>query len=264
MVPLSRLLRRAVASATPLTAEAYAAEERIAVERGVDCDVCGGARFVGGRITGRRGRMKLDGGMPPAFREILPCPACAAPEPSELVDRAQLPPAYRGLELDSFELRPGKAPARDAVVRWCQRVIADEPASLLLAGEYGRGKTHLAAVAVHILAQRGVASRFAFVADLLQEIRSSFGEEHAPDLLDRFARWPVLVLDDLARVQVTPWVEETVTTLVDRRQRSELPTLLTLDVDQRQIAEQFGGALASRLRMYEAVVVGGEDMRGVT
>ncbi len=251
------------AEPTPELAEQLEAEDRRDAAERPACEYCDGAGYVRGEFTGQRGSTSLER-QPPPIREVLRCPVCSAPDAATRLERAGLPPASRAQTLDSFELRDGKEAARDAVSDWCQRLSGGEPCSLLLAGENGRGKTHLAAAAVNALVGRGQAVRFVVAADLLQELRAAIGSDDSTveQLLARFASVPVLVLDDLARVQVTPWVEETIATLIDRRQRAQLPTLITLDVSHAQIADLFGPAVASRLRMFEAVVVGGQDMRG--
>lgn len=235
-----------MASATPELAEQLEAEDRRDAAARPACEYCDGAGYVRGEFTGQRGSTSLER-QPPPIREVLRCPVCSAPDAATRLERAGLPPASRAQTLDSFELRDGKEAARDAVSDWCQRLSGGEPCSLLLAGENGRGKTHLAAAAVNALVGRGQAVRFVVAADLLQELRAAIGSDDSTveQLLARFASVPVLVLDDLARVQVTPWVEETIATLIDRRQRAQLPTLITLDVSHAQIADLFGSRLSA-------------------
>ena len=91
---------------------------------------------------------------------------------------------------------------------------ADRRPGLLLIGEPGTGKTHLAVAALRILISRGFEGLFFDYQNLLDKIRSGF--DAASGSSDKEAYHTaldseVLLLDDLGAHRVTDWVLDTVT-----------------------------------------------------
>lgn len=227
------------------------------------CSTCDGARFVRGTVLHIAGRgVVLADGLPALVREIEPCPDCGETA-TERLARSGLPERMRGWSFDTF---PGPAEARDAVRAW-----AEEPrGGVLVHGLNGRGKTGLAAAAVVLMAERGTSARWWRLSDLQSAMRARFGEEGgaADAVLEAATAAPVLVIDDVGAVQVTaegratPWGEETVFRLLDGR--IGWPTLVTVDVGHGALVHLYGPRVGSRLREYESIEVGGEDLRGRT
>ncbi len=101
---------------------------------------------------------------------------------------------------------------------------------LVFMGDYGCGKTHLAAAIANHRAGMGLPPLFIMVPDLFDHLRATF----APDSLTRYDRRfeeiraaPLLVLDDLGTQAMTPWVREKLYQLFNHRYNAELPTVIT-------------------------------------
>lgn len=123
---------------------------------------------------------------------------------------------------------------------------------LVLAGDVGTGKTHLA---IGILRARAEANppefgHFLPVAELLSWVRQGIGVppgslEPDTDLRVQMAsEWPFLALDDMGAHYDTPWAEARLQEILDARYRYERETIVTLNVGM----EQFPDRLSSRLR----------------
>lgn len=262
-------MRNPMASISP---EAIARKrERLAAHRAQDvppeptdddCDHCGGARFV--RSTARLGE--------PLFGQAVPCPECAKRlSPEERWARAQVPEQYQRMTFETFASRFNPQAARP-VWEW------DGQRNLVLSGDTGRGKTHLAIAALRREVQeRGRLGRWLYVPQLLTEIKRRYGSEEralgsAEAYIDRLVAWPLLVLDDLGAERATGWVAEQLTALFDRRLQVGGVTLVTTNLaDAAAIAAQYapeedrmaGSRLASRIgpRDYLWVRAAGRDMR---
>jgi DNA replication protein DnaC len=112
---------------------------------------------------------------------------------------------------------------------------------LLLMGEYGTGKTHLAAAIANYQSGLGNPPLFVMVPDFLDHLRAAFNP-NSPTSYDRrfeeIRTAPLLVLDDLGTQSMTAWVREKLYQLFNYRYNAELPTVITTadaleDIDPR-------------------------------
>ena len=150
---------------------------------------------------------------------------------------------------DSFDA--SVAGAREAFE--VSRAYADDPYQwLILIGDYGCGKTHLAAaIANHALAQLNMRPVFAVVPDLLDYLRSTFSpaDPQATTAVRYETRFDtirgadLLVLDDLGTENTTPWAKEKLFQIINHRYMERLPTVVTTNVDPDRI----DGRIRSRL-----------------
>lgn len=122
------------------------------------------------------------------------------------------------------------------------RRYAENPQGwLVLLGDYGTGKTHLAAAIGNLRAMRGYPPLLVSVPDLLDHLRSSFHPDSRESYDRRFEEIrtaPLLILDDLGVQSSTPWAKEKLYQLFNYRYNAELPTVITTsqkleEIDQR-------------------------------
>ena len=122
---------------------------------------------------------------------------------------------------------------------------------LLLMGDYGCGKTHLAVAIAHFVVSIGVPTLFLTVPDLLDWLRATFDSVNASyeDRLSEIRDVKFLVLDDLGTQNATPWAREKLYQIINHRYTLHLPTVITTNQDLNEIDER----IASRLQDRELV-----------
>lgn len=101
---------------------------------------------------------------------------------------------------------------------------------LVLFGNYGCGKTHLAAAIANQILQRDGNVIFTVVPDLLDHLRSTFGPHSEVAYDERFEtirEIPLLVLDDLGTENTTPWAREKLYQIINHRYNYRLATVIT-------------------------------------
>jgi DNA replication protein DnaC len=118
---------------------------------------------------------------------------------------------------------------------------------LVLAGNHGTGKTHLAvAIANHRL-DRGSPAIFIVVPDLLDRLRATFGPSSDvtyDELFESAREVELLVLDDLGAQSSTPWAQEKLYQIINERYNRRLPTVITsnlrLDDTEMRLRSRIG------------------------
>ncbi len=171
---------------------------------------------------------------------------------------------------DLNALGPGsgaEAQARyHAALEAARRFVDDQAGVLLLVGGNGVGKTHLAAAAANRLMEKGRPVFFAFVPDLLDQLRGSYSPDSElsyEEMFDQVKNVPVLVLDDLGAHSGAPWAEEKLFQIVNHRYVTGLPTIVTSSVQ----IDRLDGRLQSRLtdpRSSRVIDLGGSSKAGAT
>lgn len=136
---------------------------------------------------------------------------------------------------DSFELREDELAGDERanlkrVLELCQAYATAPEGWLILTGEYGCGKTHLAAAIANKYVESGQPGLFVIVPDLLDHLRATFSPNSPVRFDKRFEEvrtTPLLVLDDLGTESASPWAQEKLYQLLNHRYNARLPTVVT-------------------------------------
>ena len=164
-----------------------------------------------------------------------------------LEERAGIPPLYRQASLDNFRL-PADNPTANrglagvllTVKSFVREYPTEKRSGLLLIGEPGTGKTHLAVAALRELISRGFEGVFFDYQNLLDKIRS--GYDHTSGASDRTTYRAaldaeILLLDDLGAHRVTEWVEDTVTAIITDRCNNRKPLIATTNLPDPEVGD---------------------------
>lgn len=144
---------------------------------------------------------------------------------------------------ESFLDRNGSETAYKVAVKYVKTFKEWNGESLMLWGEPGNGKTHLAAAIVNELSKKGYIVVFQSVPELLQRIRSTFNSENKENetqIMRALLECDLLILDDIGAEKTTEWVEEKLFNIIDGRYRKELPTLYTSNLEPKELRNQVG------------------------
>ncbi len=127
---------------------------------------------------------------------------------------------------------------------------------LLLIGDPGTGKTHLAVAALRALLAKGHEGVFSDYQNLLDRIRASYDQSSGASDREAYRsalETEVLLLDDLGAHRVTEWVEDIVTSIVTYRCNHRKALIVTTNLPDAE-----SGA---RLMDHAAQVPGRVDYR---
>ncbi|MBZ5616092.1 MAG: ATP-binding protein [Acidobacteriia bacterium] len=150
-----------------------------------------------------------------------------------LIAAARIPKRYEHCELSNFDFEGPLSHlehARMAAYRFVEEYPVDKT-GLLLIGNAGSGKTHLAVgIAKALIQEKGIECVFYDYADLLKQIQDSYNpsvQTTELGLLRPVFEAEVLVLDDLGSVRPTDWRWDTVRLILNTRYNDGRTTIIT-------------------------------------
>lgn len=185
-----------------------------------------------------------------ADRRVTRCDCWLKARSERLLAAARIPKRYEHCELSNFDFEGAQlslAPARMAACRFVEEYPLDT-SGLLLVGDIGRGKTHLAVgIAKALIREKGVPSVFYDYRELLKEIQNSYNasvQTTELELLRPVFDTDVLVLDELGAVKPTEWVWDTVSLLINSRYNDNRTTIITTNFDDEPAAGAIGRSMS--------------------
>jgi DNA replication protein DnaC len=174
---------------------------------------------------------------------------CAREGRSERIEEsAGIPPLYRNASFDSFQTpKDNDLAARDlgaicqTVLNYAHEFPTGARPGLLLIGDPGSGKTHLAVAALRRIIAKGFQGVFFDYQNLLDRIRSGFDPNSGTS--DREAYRvaldaEVLLLDDLGAHRVLPWIEDVVTAVITHRCNNRLALIATTNLPDTEAGDR--------------------------
>jgi DNA replication protein DnaC len=203
------------------------------------CPICKGAGFVHPRLPSGK----------PDYSRTVPC-SCTQPE-RDKKSRSRLQ-RYSGLELellkkmtfDSFDWKRVNLPPeqRENLKKAYDTALefAKSPQGwLVLQGDTGCGKTHLAAAIANYRLKEGRPVKFEVVPDFLDHLRFTFSPESTityDQLFEEVKNAPLLILDDFGEQSTSPWAEEKLYQVINYRYNARLATVITTRLTTDEMA----------------------------
>jgi DNA replication protein DnaC len=166
---------------------------------------------------------------------------------------ANLFPKYTEADLDDVEYVREHAPDclhaySDVAVQL--RSLAKYPATLILRGQNGPGKTHLASALVNHFCDEGLSAFYCRAIDFFTQVKSTFGApgKTMDDLERRFRTYKLLVIDEIEIRSDSAWENNLLRSLIDARYASNVATVIITNKSEDEINAYFSPAIRDRIR----------------
>lgn len=136
-----------------------------------------------------------------------------------------------------------------------------KPESLILSGNSGNGKTHIAIGIYKKLAELGKTIHFIPAVEMFYYIRESV-KENIDSKIDFYTSFDYLIIDDLGAGKITDWVKEIFYLIIDRLYRYMKNVIITTNMNADEMSKSFDYRIVSRmLEMGMVIKFGSNDYR---
>jgi len=149
--------------------------------------------------------------------------------------------------------------------------------SLFLTGSVGTGKTHLAVALMMEWGKKFIVQDDSLIpygkkpyplflssSEFFLQLKDTFGDSKVSeqDIIQQYDRSPLLVIDDIGSEKISDWSRQMFYVLIDRRYRNQKQTIITSNLNLKQISELIDDRISSRIvGMGKVVELVGEDYR---
>lgn len=174
-----------------------------------------------------------------------------------LLGRAAIPPRFAGVTFDSYAVREANTrQAHNLAV--CRSYAESFPEhrnaghGLVLRGNKGTGKTHLAAAIAHaVIHDHGMSAVYTLATRMFRRLKETFNSraESEGDVLRAYASPDLLILDEIGMGYCSPTELGFLFEVVNERYEHQLPTILITNIsDPVELETWVGERTMDRLR----------------
>jgi DNA replication protein DnaC len=188
-------------------------------------------------------------------RRVTRCDCQLRARGQALLAAARIPKRYEHCELASYTTDfPGANRslgfAHLSASKFAEEYDPRDGTGLLIIGQIGTGKTHLAVgIVKELILNKGIPFLFYDYRELLKEIQNSYNatvQTTELDVLRPVFETDVLVLDELGAVKPTEWVWDTVSLILNTRYNDNRTTIITTNFEDQPAAGANGSVSAAR------------------
>jgi len=245
MEPIEDAIKR-ITEATSMTKKTDTSPKQTSNTGKEVCPICGGIGYV------RRDRPIDD----PEFGtlEVCECQLAKKRQASEarLFQISNLN-AYENMIFDTFDMhgldgRKQTNTTLEVAFNTAQNYSHKLNGWLLIMGDFGCGKTHLAAAIANEVVAHNIETLFLTVPDLLDWLRFTYSSKETTyeERFEEIRNIRFLVLDDLGTQNATPWAREKLFQIINFRYIHQLPTVITTNLEMTQIEDRISSRLQDR------------------
>ena len=145
-------------------------------------------------------------------------------------------------KFDNFSSNTSNKKVLDNLKNYSEKLVNGiEKKGLVLVGNNGVGKTHLACSIANKLIENGTPVIYGTLINLLAELRNSYDIDNnisEMEIIKLYENVNLLIIDDLGKEKPSEWGLEKLFTIVNSRYENNLPVIITTNYNQSSLVER--------------------------
>lgn len=145
-------------------------------------------------------------------------------------------------KFDNFEPNNSNRKVFNNLKNYSEKLVNGiEKKGLILVGNNGGGKTHLACSIANKLIENGISVIYGTLINLLAELRNSYDTDNnisEMEIIKLYENVDLLIIDDLGKEKPSEWGLEKLFTIINSRYENNLPVIITTNYNQNSLVER--------------------------
>lgn len=142
-------------------------------------------------------------------------------------------------KFDNFSSNTSNKKVLDNLKNYSEKLVSGiERKGLILVGNNGVGKTHLACSIANKLIENGTPVIYGTLINLLAELRNSYDTDNnisEMEIIKLYETVDLLIIDDLGKEKPSEWGLEKLFTIINSRYENNLPVIITTNYNQNSL-----------------------------
>lgn len=142
-------------------------------------------------------------------------------------------------KFENFEVNSNNKKVYQSLKDYSERFVnLEERKGLILTGNNGVGKTHLACSIANELIKNGIPIIYGTLINLLAELKNTYDNDNnisEMEIIKLYEKVDLLVIDDLGKEKPSEWGLEKLFTIINSRYENNLPVIITTNYDQNSL-----------------------------
>lgn len=145
-------------------------------------------------------------------------------------------------KFDNFEPNNSNRKVFNNLKNYSEKLVKGiEKKGLILVGNNGVGKTHLACSIANKLIENGIPVIYGTLINLFAELRNSYDTYNnisEMEIIKLYENVELLIIDDLGKEKPSEWGLEKLFTIINSRYEKNLPVIITTNYNQNSLVER--------------------------
>ena len=142
-------------------------------------------------------------------------------------------------KFENFEVNSNNKKMYQSLKEYSEKLANSvEQKGLILVGNNGVGKTHLACSVANELIKNGIPIIYGTLINLLAELKNTYDVDNnisEMKIIKLYEKVDLLIIDDLGKEKPSEWGLEKLFTIINSRYENNLPVIITTNYDQNSL-----------------------------
>ena len=145
-------------------------------------------------------------------------------------------------KFENFEVNSNNKKVYQSLKNYSEKLVNEvERKGLILVGNNGVGKTHLACSIANELIKNGIPIIYGTLINLLAELKNTYDVYNnisEMKIIKLYEKVDLLIIDDLGKEKPSEWGLEKLFTIINSRYENNLPVIITTNYDQNSLIDR--------------------------